>query len=405
MANRSGLPYSSPRDSDRNPASLGVSSANPNAVLPLTVDSATGALKVTTAGAGTGSTTITDGTNTVNVVSGDTGYNGIATTGSVKTVTFTTSTPGAQTLIPDTDVRGYTWMEITYTSVGVGLALTAQHSPASGGAYLNHSSWSQSSTTLPASALGVTTGLSYTAAVRGNFFQIAISALTSGTVTGTLILRAFPPAFSAVAASQNGVWTVGSNSATGSAVPANAFLQGVSDGTNLIAMRTVAAAGDGTALPIATGGYSYNGTSWDKSRAVTNATNSTGTGIAAAGLVAQLDDTSPTTITENQFGNLRMTADRSLIVSDRSTTPTQTSVVGSATTVTVLAANNARKGATVFNDSSAVLYLKLGATASTTSYTLQIAANGYYEVPFGYVGIIDGIWASATGNARVTEIA
>jgi hypothetical protein len=32
------------------------------------------------------------------------------------------------------------------------------------------------------------------------------------------------------------------------------------------------------------------------------------------------------------------------------------------------------------------------------------AANGYYEVPFGYVGAIDGIWASANGNARITEI-
>lgn len=88
----------------------------------------------------------------------------------------------------------------------------------------------------------------------------------------------------------------------------------------------------------------------------------------------------------------------------RSATPTQSSVAGSATSVTVLAANTARAGATIFNDSTATLYLKLGATASTSSFTTKMYQDGYYEVPFGYTGVIDGIWSSATGNARITEI-
>lgn len=58
----------------------------------------------------------------------------------------------------------------------------------------------------------------------------------------------------------------------------------------------------------------YNGSTWDRNRAVVNGTDSTGTGILAAGLVAQLDDTSPSTVTENQFGNLRMTQNRALLV-------------------------------------------------------------------------------------------
>ncbi len=58
----------------------------------------------------------------------------------------------------------------------------------------------------------------------------------------------------------------------------------------------------------------YNGTSTDLARSIVNATNSTGTGIASVGLVAQLDDTSPTTITENQFGNVRMAPNRALLV-------------------------------------------------------------------------------------------
>lgn len=71
--------------------------------------------------------------------------------------------------------------------------------------------------------------------------------------------------------------------ATGSAIPANAVLQGLSDGTNLRARLQAA-----------------------------NALNSTGTGLATAQIVGQFDDTSPTSITENQFGNLRMSANRNL---------------------------------------------------------------------------------------------
>lgn len=82
-----------------------------------------------------------------------------------------------------------------------------------------------------------------------------------------------------------------------------------------------------------------------------------------------------------------------------------TSVSASATSVDLLALNAARRGATVFNDSAALLYLKLGTAASTTSYTVQVPAGGYFELPAPtYTGIVAGIWASATGSARVTEL-
>lgn len=88
----------------------------------------------------------------------------------------------------------------------------------------------------------------------------------------------------------------------------------------------------------------------------------------------------------------------------RSATGTQTSVGDSASSVTVLASNANRLGATIYNDSSAALYLKCGATASTTSYAVKLFQDDYWEVPYNYTGIIDGIWASdAGGNARVTE--
>lgn len=88
-------------------------------------------------------------------------------------------------------------------------------------------------------------------------------------------------------------------------------------------------------------------------------------------------------------------------------TSTVASVNSSGTNVTVLAASAARLGAFFFNDSTAVLYLKLGATATTSSYTVQIPAGGFYELPSTpiYTGIIDGIWASANGAVRVTSLA
>lgn len=88
-------------------------------------------------------------------------------------------------------------------------------------------------------------------------------------------------------------------------------------------------------------------------------------------------------------------------------TATLSNVASSASSVTILASNASRKGAMVYNDSTQVLYLKMGATASSSSYTVLIPAAGYYELPaaqYLYTGILDGIWASANGNARVTEL-
>lgn len=85
-------------------------------------------------------------------------------------------------------------------------------------------------------------------------------------------------------------------------------------------------------------------------------------------------------------------------------TPTVSRVSSSATSVTLQAANAARRLVTIFNESTSVLYVKFGAAASLTSYTVQISAGGYYEVPGSYTGIIDGIWASVNGAAQVTEV-
>lgn len=83
---------------------------------------------------------------------------------------------------------------------------------------------------------------------------------------------------------------------------------------------------------------------------------------------------------------------------------TLANVASSATNVTLFAASGSVKGRAVYNDSTAVLYLKFGATATSSSYTVQLAAGAYYEFPQPcYGGLVDGIWAAANGAARTTQ--
>lgn len=88
-----------------------------------------------------------------------------------------------------------------------------------------------------------------------------------------------------------------------------------------------------------------------------------------------------------------------------SSTAVVTSVASSATNVQLLAVNAGRKAFSVYNESTSILYLKLGTTASAASYSVQIPTNSYYESQnLIYTGEVDGIWASANGSARITEL-
>lgn len=88
------------------------------------------------------------------------------------------------------------------------------------------------------------------------------------------------------------------------------------------------------------------------------------------------------------------------------TTATLANVNDQATNATLQAANANRVGWSCFNDSTSDLYVKFGATASATSFTVKVLAGQYYEMPKPvYTGIIDGIWtADASGAARLTEL-
>lgn len=89
-----------------------------------------------------------------------------------------------------------------------------------------------------------------------------------------------------------------------------------------------------------------------------------------------------------------------------SATATLTSVALAITTSSVLASNAARKGFIIFNDAVlTIAYIAFAATATTSAYTVKIAAGGSYESPtLVYTGAMSVIASAASGNLRVTEL-
>lgn len=82
------------------------------------------------------------------------------------------------------------------------------------------------------------------------------------------------------------------------------------------------------------------------------------------------------------------------------------SVTSAATNTVLLASNASRRQAVLYNDCDKAVYVKLGSTASSTSFSYRLQPNQTLELPTPvYTGAIDGIWdSSPTGSMRVTEI-
>lgn len=88
-------------------------------------------------------------------------------------------------------------------------------------------------------------------------------------------------------------------------------------------------------------------------------------------------------------------------------TATLSSVAGATSSTTVLASNASRLAFTLYNDSDSAVFVKLGATASSSSFfkkMLPYESLTTRDLGVNYTGRIDAIWDSATGNMRVTEL-
>jgi len=107
-------------------------------------------------------------------------------------------------------------------------------------------------------------------------------------------------------------------------------------------------------------------------------------------------------------GNLRVLASQGTtpwaVVTNKATNSSVTSVASSASNVTLLAANANRVFASIYNESSKTVYVKMGSGASNTSYSIFLMPNSYWEVPSDWTGQIDAVWSAANGSARVTEL-
>lgn len=211
-------------------------------------------------------------------------------------------------------------------------------------------------------------------------------------------------------------------------------LQGTVDGTNWITVGGIpffninSGAQTATITSAATGIFQIEIAAFAQFR-ITGLAAMTGTAVvtirssAASGLIG-LDSALPTganvigALSANQSVNIAqmngVTTSMGAGTSDTGTqrvthssgaTATEANVPSSTSNTTLLAASTSRLGAAFFNDSTSLLYLKFGATASSTSYTVQLVPNSYYEIPGPHIynGIVDGIWVSANGNCRVTS--
>jgi hypothetical protein len=192
---------------------------------------------------------------------------------------------------------------------------------------------------------------------------------------------------------------------------------------------TVAVSGPLTDTQLRASAVPVSGTFFQATQPVSMATNTPDVTDRAARLLGHVTvDTAPTTaVTQSgtwtvQPGNTANTTawkvDGSAVTQPVSGTVTAngqatatsavTNVAASATSVTLKASNASRKGLYIFNAGTANLFVKLGATATTTtSFSHMIPPNGLWELPDTpiYTGVVDGIWSATGGNgALVTEL-
>jgi hypothetical protein len=84
-------------------------------------------------------------------------------------------------------------------------------------------------------------------------------------------------------------------------------------------------------------------------------------------------------------------------------TATVTSVAVNPSSAVTLAASNASRIKTIIHNESGTLYVKLGSSASLSSYSYRLTANATLEVA-NYTGDITAIKNTGTSNALVTEL-
>ena len=141
--------------------------------------------------------------------------------------------------------------------------------------------------------------------------------------------------------------------------------------------------------------YVFNGSTYDRARTITATMDQAATGIVAAGLVAQLDDVSTQTVTENQVGVVRMSSRRALLVEGVASGTNINTNIAQINGVTPLMGNGASgtgaQRVTIANDSTGILAGVTGA-----------AAVAHDAVGTGVKPLLVGGYASAAAPSDVS---
>ena len=212
--------------------------------------------------------------------------------------------------------------------------------------------------------------------------------------------------------------------------PSGSLVTAIGDITGIVGQQTmanslpVAIASNQSAIPITdnSGSITVDGTVAATQSGTWNINNISGTislptGAATESTLSTLNgkvtacNTGAVTISAalpagtNNIGDVDVASLPSVVAATYSTSAI-TSVASAATSTSILASNANRRMAIMVNDADKNVYVKLGATASTTSFSYKLAPGQTLELPMPvYTGAIDAIWdAGPTGSMRVTEI-
>lgn len=100
----------------------------------------------------------------------------------------------------------------------------------------------------------------------------------------------------------------------------------------------------------------------------------------------------------------RVTGDVSVTVLP-STSGSITQVASSTLSVELLPIQPARKGFTLYNDSSRIAYVAFGEAASTVNFSVKMPGGSFYELAsLNYTGTVTAAWNIANGTMQVTSI-
>jgi hypothetical protein len=170
-------------------------------------------------------------------------------------------------------------------------------------------------------------------------------------------------------------------------------------------LNAAAALADGASATVSTAtvgsvGLVMNATTLDRQRAVVAALDSTGTGIATAGIVGQFDDTSTAAVTENQFAPARISSARALIVDPRgSASIASGQVTPTASAATLLAARATRIDVTFINGTNMTVYI--GPATVTTGNGLALPPGAGITIRTG--ALLQNIVSTVTGLTGVVS--